>query len=121
MMRGQTLERGRHYPGHHAGSGDFASEQVLSRAVPGDHTRSPIPFKIKNPRYFVCNIPIMRCVFPLLLGALAVPCAAGQQQPAPDHLLVEGLLPEVAWLSEAKPRFSFHHGAVPMGTYGTWF
>ena len=34
MMRGQTLERGRHSPGHHAGSGDFASERLLSRAVP---------------------------------------------------------------------------------------
>ena len=33
-MRGQTLERGRHSPGHHAGSGDFALEGLLSRAVP---------------------------------------------------------------------------------------
>ena len=30
-MRGQTLERGRHFPGHPAGSGDFASERLLSR------------------------------------------------------------------------------------------
>jgi hypothetical protein len=54
---------------------------------------------------------------PLLLAAAV---ASAASLPAPSHLLVEGLEPAVAFISEPQPRFSFVHGdvsaALPRGT-----
>ena len=53
----------------------------------------------------------------LLFGGVA-PCMATEQLAAPQHLRVEGLLEDVAVISEPAPRFSFVHPPVPDGNFG---
>ena len=52
----------------------------------------------------------------LALLLLLLAAAAGRSEPlnlpAPSRLLVEGLEPAVAFISEPRPRFSFDHGAA---------
>jgi hypothetical protein len=74
---------------------------------------------------------MLALLLPLLLAttagsAAAAPTAAtlttahaAAALPAPVHLRVEGLLEEVAVISEALPRFSFLHGDVGAGSFGT--
>ena len=57
----------------------------------------------------------------MLVALVTVTAGVFAQMPAPERLRVEGLLSHEALLSEAKPRFSFNHGAgtIADATYGT--
>ena len=54
-----------------------------------------------------------------LLVALAINAASSLDLGAPTHLRVENLFPEVAVLSERKPRFSFVPPPAPAGAFNT--
>lgn len=54
-----------------------------------------------------------------LLIAIACAKASNSDLGAPTHLRVENLFPEVAVLSERKPRFSFVPPAAPAGAFNT--